>query len=169
MKIEWVRARKLTKILKKLKKNTDFWTVIWLNMLKLFKFLKSLFRFEFSIKFPRKWRITLIFYFWAWWWFLPKLKRQFATVRTISIFFAIFFSVKTQQSPVGGWLTSNIDQQCTMYVKSVTYLNRFSAPLLSMSSLFISIFNLERFDCNFPRHVAARGSEPWKHGILKYV
>ena len=41
-----------------------------------------------------------------------------------------------------------------------TYLNRFSAPDRSISSLLISMFNFDLFDCNFPRHVAARGSEP---------
>ena len=60
-------------------------------MLKLFKFLKSLFRFEFSIKFPRKWRITRIFYFWAWWWFLPKLKNSQLWER-FKFFCHIFFS-----------------------------------------------------------------------------
>lgn len=41
-------------------------------------------------------------------------------------------------------------------------LNRFSAPARSRSSLLISWFNLHRRLCNLPRHVAARGSEPWK-------
>ena len=41
-----------------------------------------------------------------------------------------------------------------------TYLNKFSAPERSISSLLISMFSFDRFDWSFPRHVAARGSEP---------
>merc|ERR550519_2485419 len=42
----------------------------------------------------------------------------------------------------------------------VEALNRFSAPDLSISSLLISMFSFERLFWSFPRHVAARGSEP---------
>ena len=42
-----------------------------------------------------------------------------------------------------------------------TYLKRFSAPDLSMSSLLICMLSLDLWVCSLPRHVAARGSEPW--------
>ena len=41
-----------------------------------------------------------------------------------------------------------------------THLKRFSAPDLSINSLLISRFSFDLFDCSFPLHVAARGSEP---------
>ena len=43
-----------------------------------------------------------------------------------------------------------------------TYLNRFSAPALSISSLLMSMLSLDLLDCSLPRHVAARGSDPCK-------
>ena len=41
-----------------------------------------------------------------------------------------------------------------------TYLKRFSAPDLSISSLLICMLSLDLWVCSLPRHVAARGSEP---------
>ena len=48
-----------------------------------------------------------------------------------------------------------------------THLKRFSAPDLSINSLLISRFSFDLFDCSFPLHVAARGSEPWNDNSSK--
>ena len=44
--------------------------------------------------------------------------------------------------------------------KLKTYLKRFSAPDLSMSSLLICMLSLDLWVWSLPRHVAALGSEP---------
>ena len=50
-----------------------------------------------------------------------------------------------------------------------TYLKRFSAPDLSISSLLISMFSFDLFDWSFPLHVAALGSDPCKVSVLVCV
>lgn len=54
-------------------------------------------------------------------------------------------------------------QMSNISLNLVPYLNRFSAPARSLSSLLISWLSLDRLFCSFPRHVATRGSDPWKH------
>lgn len=49
-----------------------------------------------------------------------------------------------------------------IFIYGLTYLNKFSAPARSISSLLISMLSLLRLDWSLPRHVAALGSEPWK-------
>ena len=48
-----------------------------------------------------------------------------------------------------------------------SYLNRFSAPDLSMSSLLICMFSFDLLVCSLPRQVAARGSDPCNQKIVK--
>ena len=48
-----------------------------------------------------------------------------------------------------------------------SYLNRFSAPDLSMSSLLICMLSFDLLVCSLPRQVAARGSEPCNQKIVK--